>query len=134
MNGQGISRHGAGVVMLFLFLCSLAIGCAGTAVREPFNVTVEVDFGPAGRPTVRQVVQVQPGATPEEATAKVFPLEKGSICCDPRETSAIAGLAADPATNRWWSVSVNGSKKVSPYRTQLKPADHVRWEYRQSDQ
>ncbi len=100
-----------------------------------FDVTVEVDFGPAGKPAVRQTVQVEPGATPQQATAKVFPLETGSVCCDPRETSVINGVAADPGSNKWWTISINGSKKgVSPYRSRLKPGDLVRWEYRQYGQ
>ncbi len=98
-------------------------------------MTLEVDFGPAAKPAVRQVVQVEPGTTPKEVTAKVFPVEKGAVCCDPREVSTIDGVAADPAANRWWTVSVNGSKKgVSPYKTRLKPGDVVRWEYKQNDQ
>lgn len=118
-----------------LLVCGILAGCAGVPVaREPFDVTVEADFGPVGRPAVRQVVRVEPGTTPDGATTKVLPVEKGAVCCDPRETAAIGGVAADPAGNRWWSVSVNGSKKVSPYRTRLKPGDLVRWEYREYDQ
>ncbi len=110
-------------------------GCATAPVASrTFDVTLEVDFGPAGKPAVRQVVQVEPGATPKEVTAKVFPIEKGAVCCDPREVSTIDGVAADPAANRWWVVSVNDSKKVSPYKTRLKAGDLVRWEYRQYDQ
>jgi hypothetical protein len=110
-------------------------GCATLGSGgKPIDVTVEVDFGPARKPLVRQVVSVQPPVTAELAVAQLFPLEKGSVCCDPREIAAIDGIAADPATNRWWSVSVNGSRKVSPYRTRLKAGDVVRWEYRRYDQ
>ena len=110
-------------------------GCATAQPRKPFDVTVEADFGPAGKPVVRQVVSVEPGATPQDATAKVFPLEKGSVCCDPREVATLDGVASDAATNRWWTVSINGSKKgVSPYKTRLKPGDVVRWEYKQYGQ
>lgn len=115
-----------------LIACLLVAGCA--TARQPFDVTLEVDFGPAGKPAVRQTVQVEPGATPQDATARVFPVEKGSVCCDPRETSSIGGVAADPAANKWWAVSINGSKKVSPYKTKLAAGDVVRWEYRQYDQ
>jgi hypothetical protein len=109
-------------------------GCATIPQKKTFDVTLEVDFGPAGKPAVRQIVQVEPGATAQEATGKVFPQEKGAVCCDPRETSAIGGVASDPATNRWWTVSINGSKKVSPYKTRLKAGDVVRWEYKQYGQ
>ncbi len=109
----------------------LFCGCATSRV---FDVRVEVDFGPAGKPPVQQVVRVEPGTTPDGATAQALPLEKGSVCCDSRETASIGGVAADPAANRWWTVSINGSKKVSPYKTRLKPGDVVRWEYRQYEQ
>jgi len=114
----------------------MAAGCATAGpARKTFDVTLEVDFGPAGRPAVRQAVRVAEGATSQDATAKVFPQEKGAVCCDPRETSAIGGVASDAATNRWWTVSINGSKKgVSPYKTKLKPGDVVRWEYKQYGQ
>jgi len=116
--------------------CLVIAGCAtAPPAQRTFDVTVEADFGPAGKPAVRQAVQVESGATPQDATAKVFPLEKGSVCCDPREVATIDGVAADPAENRWWTVSVNGSKKgVSPYKTRLKPGDTVRWEYKQYGQ
>ena len=107
------------------------------AAKAPpsFPVTLEVDFGPAGKPAVRQTVQVEKGATPQDATGKAFPVEKGAVCCDPREVATLDGVAADPATNRWWTVSINGSKKgVSPYKTRLKPGDVVRWEYRSYEQ
>lgn len=123
--------------MRFFALASLVLfsGCVTAPVAPRiFPVTLEADFGPAGKPAVRQVVQVDRGATPQDATAKVFPLENGSVCCDPREVSTIDGVASDPATNRWWTVSINGSKKVSPYKTRLKAGDVVRWEYKQYGQ
>ena len=131
--GARCERPRAIVCLLLVYLVS---GCAatGSARLKTFDVTLEMDFGPARKPPVRQVVQVEPGATPQDATAKVFPLEKGSVCCDLREVATIDGVAADPATNRWWTVSINGSKKVSPYKTRLKAGDVVRWEYKQDGQ
>ncbi len=121
----------------WFILCLAVAGCAtvGPAGGKMFDVTVEADFGPAGKPFVSRVVQVSSGATPRDATEKAFPVEKGAVCCDPREVSTIDGVAANPVTNQWWSVSVNGSKKgVSPYKTRLKPGDVVRWEYKQYGQ
>lgn len=110
-----------------------APGCATprAAIPATFDVTLEVDFGPANRPPIRQTVTVARGATSDDLVAKVCTLQKGGVCCDIRETAGIDGVMADPMTNRWWTVSINGSKKVSPYRTRLKPGDLVRWEYRQ---
>jgi hypothetical protein len=114
----------------------LMLGCAtwGRRPAEPFDVTLEVDFGPADKAPISQVVQVERGTTPEVLTAKVCAVEKGAVCCDAREIAAIEGIASDPATNQWWTVSVNGSKKVSPYKTRLRPGDVIRWEYRAYDQ
>ena len=111
-------------------------GCAHSGVRaKPFKVTLELDFGPAQKPFVRRTFQVEGGgATAKTLTALAFPVEQGSVCCDPREVAVIDGVTADPAANRWWTVSINGSKKVSPYKTKLKSGDVVRWEYRQYEQ
>ena len=120
---------------LSLLLCLAMAGCAkAPLVRETFETTLEVDFGPAGKPPVHRTFQVERGATPKTLTAMAFPVEEGSVCCDPREVSVIDGVAADPAASRWWTVAINGSKKVSPYKTKLKPGDVVRWEYRQYEQ
>ena len=116
-----------------VFLSLLVAGCA-TGRPAPFDVTMEVDFGPSGRAPIRRTVPVERGATPEAALAKVCSVETGAVCCDSRETAGIDGVLADPAANRWWTVSLNGSKKVSPFKTRLKAGDVVRWEYRQYDQ
>ena len=122
------------VGILTFSVCLLLAGCAALAARETFNVTLQVDFGPAGKTPIEKVVQVEPGATPEGVLEKACAIQRGAVCCNPRETAGIDGVAADPATNRWWTVSVNGSKKVSPYKTKLKPGDLVRWEYREYGQ
>lgn len=111
------------------------VGLTGCApARPPFEVALEVDFGPAQKPAVSRTFQVESGATPETLTALAFSVEQGAVCCDPREVAVIDSVAADPAANRWWTVSINGSKKVSPYKTKLQPGDVVRWEYRQYEQ
>ncbi|MBI3615906.1 MAG: DUF4430 domain-containing protein [Candidatus Omnitrophica bacterium] len=125
---------GYGVLAFFLLLTLAFSGCATIPDRKAFDVTLEVDFGPAQKPSLRRTLQVERGATPEGLVAKVFPSQRGAVCCDPREVATIDGVAADPAANRWWTVSLNGSKKVSPYKTKLKSGDVVRWEYRQSVQ
>ncbi len=118
-----------------LWVGLLCIGMAGCATASRlFDVTLEVDFGPAEKPAVIRTFQVEGRATPKTLTAMAFPVEQGAVCCDPREVSVIDGVAADPAANRWWTVAINGSKKVSPYKTKLKPGDVVRWEYRQYEQ
>lgn len=115
----------------------LAMGCAPLGLRDRaspdrFSVMLEVDFGPAGKPAVRETVEVPAGATPEDVLRARCAIQKGAVCCDPREVSGIEGVPVDPGQNRWWSVSVNGDRKgVSPWRTPLKPGDRVVWEYRE---
>jgi len=122
-------RRIAAVLSLFL------VGCAMLhPVPQAFDVTLEVDFGPANRPAIHRFVQVERRATARTLTEKVCVVERGTVCCDSREIAAIDGVAADPAANRWWTVSINGSKKVSPFKTRLRPGDVVRWEYRQYEQ
>lgn len=128
MNGRAV-----GLTAVLAFALS-ACATARPAVPPAFDVTLEVDFGPASRPPIRQTLTVARGTTPELALATACEVQKGAVCCDARETAGIDGVMADPATNRWWTVSINGSKKVSPYTTRLKPGDLVRWEYRQDDQ
>ena len=60
--------------ILILLLSLGSASCATAPARGPFEVTVEVDFGSADKPAVRQMVQVSPGATPQDATAQVFPV------------------------------------------------------------
>ncbi|PIQ81691.1 MAG: hypothetical protein COV76_07235 [Candidatus Omnitrophica bacterium CG11_big_fil_rev_8_21_14_0_20_64_10] len=115
-----------------VFLLAALVGCAATP--KQFPVALEVDFGPAGRPPISEELTVGRGATPKTLLAQRCAVETGAACCDPREVSGIEGVAIDPAANRWWTVSVNGSTKVSPYRTKLKPGDRVRWSYRADDQ
>ncbi len=132
MNRLGMNK-GVGSTWYLCFL--LLMGCATLGrPAEPFEVALEVDYGPANKPPIRRVVEVERGTTPDRLVAKVCSVEKGAVCCDPRETAVIDGVATDPATNQWWTVSVNGSKKVSPYKRKLKPGDLVRWEYRAYDQ
>lgn len=96
-----------------------------------FDVTLQVDFGPAGKPFIERTVRVAQGTTPEQLLAKICQVKRGLVCCDSRETAGIDGVMSHPGKRLWWSVAVNGRKKeVSPFQTRLKPDDVVRWEYR----
>lgn len=124
------------VLLGFLLLMGV-LGSAG-AVDEvgskEFDVTLQVDFGPAGKPSIRKTVHVTEGTTPEQLLAQVCTVRKGRVCCDPREVAGIDGVASHEGKKLWWMVSVNGQKKtVSPYQTRLKPNDVVLWEYRKSN-
>lgn len=134
MRRRGREQAGAKALALLL-LTVFSVGCAMLPPSpRTFDVTLEVDFGPADRPAIHRLVQVERGATAGLLAATVCAVEKGAVCCDAREIAGINGVMSDPAANRWWTVSIGGSPKVSPFRTKLKPGDHVRWEYRQYEQ
>lgn len=97
--------------------------------HKTIPVEVVVDFGPAGKPAVRKQVEVSKGSTPKDVVSTIFPILTGVACCDTREIISIDGVAVNPAENQWWICQLNGSKKVSPQKTQLKAGDVVQWSY-----
>lgn len=114
-------------------------GCvtAGRDVRSEdrlIPVTVRVDFGPAGKPAREETLQVNPGSTPKDVVSILCPVQSGAACCDSREVAAIDGVRVDPSQNRWWKCRLNGSTKVGPFRTVLKPGDRVEWTYFEQSQ
>ena len=97
--------------------------------RERFPVVVHVDFGLAGNAAREEHLLVDTGSTPKDVISLLFPIESGAICCNTREVATINGVRADPARNRWWTCRVNGSRSISPFRTELKSGDRVEWMY-----
>lgn len=97
--------------------------------HKTIPVEVIVDFGPAGKPVLRKQVEVSKGSTPKDAVSTILPILTGVACCDTREIISIDGVAVNPAENKWWICTLNGSKKVSPQKTQLKAGDVVQWSY-----
>lgn len=93
-----------------------------------FDIILKVDFGPAGKLTHEGKLEVEDGTTANEVVSRVFPVRSGMSCCSLRELIEIDGVAIDPAKNRWWTCSINGSKKgFTPHRTKLKAGDVVEW-------
>jgi len=97
--------------------------------NKTIPVEVIVDFGPAGKPGVQKQVEVSKGSTPKDAVSTILPILTGVACCDTREIISIDGVSVNPAENQWWICQLNGSKKVSPQKTQLKAGDVVQWAY-----
>ena len=88
-----------------------------------------VEFGPANKPAFQEDVSVTKGSTPRDVVSIFFPVKSGAVCCDTREVTEIDGASTDPTRGRFWVVEVSGSKDVSPYKTEVKPDDVVRWTY-----
>ena len=139
MKKTNARRWTAGLIFAACFL-SWIVGLTPSAEamgRKPktFPVEVRVDFGPAGKAALKETIEVEKGTTPKEAVSQVAPIMAGKTCCSFREILAIDGVAVDPAKNRWWTCSLNGSKKgVSPRKTKLKRGDLVEWKYIQDEQ
>ena len=121
---------GLGLFLILLNPSAFAMG------RKPpiYTVDMKVDFGPANKPGSEGPLKVEKGTTPKEAVSQVFPVLSGMSCCSLREILEIGGVRVDPANNRWWTVSVNGSTKVSPRKYKLKNGDKVVWEFIQDEQ
>jgi hypothetical protein len=114
-------------VGVYVVALRAAKGSPPAPTRLP--VVVRVDFGPAGKPSREERMLVDRGSTPKDAVSLLFPIQSGAVCCNTREVEAIDGVRPDPATNRWWTCRLNGSRKVSPFRTPLKSGDLVEWIY-----
>ena len=96
---------------------------------ERLPVTVRVDFGPAGKPAREERFMIDQGSTAKDAASLLAPIQSGAICCNTRELAAIDGVWADPAHNRWWTCRINGSPKISPFKTELHAGDRIEWMY-----
>lgn len=119
-------------LIVYLIVTVLAVAFALPAHAKPHKtipVEVVVDFGPDGKPAVRKQIEVSKGSTPKDAVSTILPILTGVTCCDTREIISIDGVAVNPAENQWWICQLNGSKKVSPQKTQLKAEDVVQWSY-----
>ncbi len=90
-------------------------------------VTMRIDFGPAGKPSQEQHILVDRGSTAKDAASLVAPIQSGAICCNTRELAAIDGVWADAAQNAWWTCRINGSPRISPFKTELRSGDRVEW-------
>lgn len=94
------------------------------------QVSVKIDFGPAGKPLIEKEMVIPEGTTPKETLRKICPVEAGAACCHPAEVKGIDGVSIDPMQNRWWRLKINGSaKNASPHKSRLKAGDRVEWIY-----
>lgn len=122
----------AGLALGITGLCLTGWDWGGKPSEYP--IYLEVDFGPAERPAFQDKIYIEKGTTPKEVVSQVFPVLTGKACCSFREILAIDGVKIDPARNRWWTCSVNGSKKVSPQKKKLREGDRVVWKYSEESQ
>ena len=126
----------AKVLSYFLLMSAFFVSSGQAAARHPktFPIHLSVDFGPVEKQGFDDTLLIEKGTTPREAVAQVFPVLLGKACCSLREIIEIGGVGIDPMKNRWWTVAVNGSKKVSPQKKKLKRGDHLEWVYVEESQ
>ena len=132
-----IGKSSCRFLAIFCFMTVLFPATDASAMgrkHKSFPIQIKVDFGPAGKPTHEEKIYVEKGTTPKEAVSQVFPVLSGKTCCSFREIMAIDGVKVDPAKNRWWTCSVNGSKKISPQKKELKPGDRLEWKFSEEEQ
>lgn len=100
-----------------------------------FEISLKVDFGPAGKPGFEdKKFQIEKDTTAKEAVSQVYPVLSGRGCCSLREVIGIGGVSIDPLKNRWWVCELNGTRKFSPHKKKLEPGDRVEWKYIQNAQ
>jgi len=115
-----------------VFFAGLVIGALpflGPLMPGKFPIRIQVDFGPAGKPALMRTLEVDRMTTSKEAVSLVFPVMSGKVCSSLHDLLEINGVRPDAAKNYWWILTVNGSRRVSPYRTHLKRGDLVEWRY-----
>lgn len=139
--GTALVRHlllaGGAALLVVLVAFSSPFNARGGLGAKPklFEILLRVDFGPTGRPIHEGTLEVEEGTTANETVARVFPIRSGMSCCSLRELIEIDGVQIDPSKNRWWTCSVNGSRKgVTPHRTKLKAGDVVEWKFIEQSQ
>ena len=124
------------------FLLGMCLGCVALGSTlfyfdvlawpsriRAFPIRMEVDFGPAGKPSSGQTLYVETGSTPKEAVSQVFPILSGMSCCSVKEVLSIDGVRVEPLKSLWWVCLLNGSKNISPQKKKLKAGDVVEWKF-----
>ncbi len=120
------------ILFTAIFCAGLFFGALpflGPLIPGKFPVEIKVDFGPAGKPALTRILEVDRKTTPKDAVSLVFPVMSGKVCSSIHDLMEIDGVRPDKAKNFWWILTVNGSRYVSPYRTHLKRGDIVEWRY-----
>lgn len=124
------------LMMAVFFSFSVSeVHAMGRRPKKVFPIYMKVDFGPAGKPGFEDPnFLVEKGTTPKEAVSQVFPILSGKSCCSLRDLLEIGGVRIEPLKNRWWTCTLNGSRKFSPKTKKLKRGDRLEWAYIQNKQ
>jgi uncharacterized protein DUF4430 len=98
--------------------------------KHVIEVTVTIDFGPAGRPPFEAVV-----TAPEKSTVLDVLLHRLSVTTSPRYgmdhfVEEIDGIKNDFARDRGWRFEVNGLRSNIPAERYLvRNGDWIKWLY-----
>ena len=71
------------------------------------------------------------GMTASKLLEKDYSVGRGVVCCHPDDVKSVNGLDTDFAKRKYWVLSVNGDRDVSPSHTLLRDGDRVIWTYKE---
>jgi hypothetical protein len=123
-------NRGKIILLVGVLILAAPLFAAGSG-DHTIRVTVEVDYGPKDKPSIKKVVKLKEGSTVVDATKAVTDLKQGFVCCDMKDVETIGGVKCDAENEGWWLYDINGEKgPVSAYRCLLVDGDRVSWRYR----
>jgi hypothetical protein len=94
------------------------------------EVTVTIDFGPAGRPTFETVVAVPEKSTVLDVLSAQLPIATSPKYGMDHFVEEIGGIKNDFASDRGWRFEVNGLRSNVPAERYLvKNGDWIKWLY-----
>jgi uncharacterized protein DUF4430 len=94
------------------------------------NVTVTIDFGPAGREPFEAVLTVPEKSTVLEALLNPLPVATSARYGMDHFVEAIDGVKNDFAADRGWQFEVNGlGSNIPAERYLVKNGDWIKWLY-----
>jgi hypothetical protein len=121
-------------LMIVVAITVLTLGAFRAVESAPsgkIGVEVDIDYGPAEKPPVRQKVLINPGSTVVEATRIAVSVKQGVVCCNAQDVQAIGGVGCGKKAGCFWLYSVNGKKGPIPaFQFHLREGDRVSWRYR----
>ena len=94
------------------------------------EVTVTIDYGPAGKPRVEKAVMVADKSTVFDALSRAVPVITSHKFGMDHFVEEIDGIRNDFASDRGWHFDVNGYRSNVPAERYLvKNGDWIKWLY-----
>lgn len=102
-------------------------------IDEMVKVTVTIDFGPAGKPSVEKIIMIADKSTVFDALSSVVPVVSSHKFGMEHFVEEVDGIGNDFARDRGWHFDVNGYRSNVPAERYLvKNDDWIKWLYREA--